>query len=91
MKLSLLAIAVALSLPATMTLAQEVNVADMRSGVNMLETNAAMAFQKYGIDADPMTLTLGQLGLISRLLSDPDADTEGNSVKRTLRFIATGM
>lgn len=91
MKLSVLAIAVALSLSASMTLAQEANVADMMSGMNMLETNAAMAFQKYGIDADPMTLTLGQLALISRTLSDPDADSEGNSKKRTIQFIATGM
>jgi hypothetical protein len=88
MKLSVLAIAVALSLPASMSIAQEVTVADMMSGMNMLETNAAMAFQKYGIDADPMNLTLGQLALISRTLNDPDADTEGNSVKRTLAFIA---
>jgi hypothetical protein len=88
MKLSALAIAVALSLPASMSLAQEANVADMMSGLSMLETNAAMAFQKYGIDADPMNLTLGQLALISRTLTDPDADTEGNSKKRTIAFIA---
>jgi hypothetical protein len=87
MKLSALAIAVALALPAPLALAQEASTADMMNGVNMLETNAAMAFAKYGIDADPMTLSLGQLALIARVLTDPDADTGGNDRKATIRFI----
>jgi hypothetical protein len=88
MKLTVLAIAVALSLPASMSIAQEANVDEMMSGLNMLETNAAMAFAKYGIDADPMDLTVGQLSLIARALSDPDGDTGGESKKRTIKFIA---
>lgn len=88
MKLSVLAIAVALSLPASLALAQDADPAEMMKGANMLQTQATMAFKKYGIDTDPMTLSLGQLVLISRALSDPNQDTDGNSAEATIKFIA---
>jgi hypothetical protein len=91
MKLTSLALAVALSLPAGSVLAQEANVADMMAGWTMLETNAQMALTKYGIEANAMNLTLGQLALISRVLTDPDSDTGGNSRKATIEFIVGRM
>ncbi len=87
MKLTALVLAAALSLPAAASFAQEANPADMMTSMNMLATNAQMALDKYGIKTNAMNLSLGQLALISRVLTDPDADTMGNSRKSTIEFI----
>jgi hypothetical protein len=87
MKIIPLALAAALSFSASLALAQTYNAADMKNGLSMIETNAAMAFKEYGIDADPMKLSLGQLGQISALLVDPEQSSGGNSVKAALEAI----
>jgi hypothetical protein len=90
-KLTSIVLAAALSLPAGAALAQEANVADMMAGLSMLEANTQMALNKYGIEANVMDLSLGQLALIGRVLTDPDADTDGNSRKATIAFIVGRM
>ena len=87
MKIIPLALAAALSFAASMALAQTYNAADMKNGLSMIENSAGNAFKEYGIDADPMTLTLSQLGQISVLLADPDKSSGGNSVKAALEAI----
>jgi hypothetical protein len=72
-----------------MTPAPNFCVADMRSGMEILETKAAMAFRKNGIDADPMTP--GQPGMVLRAMNEPDAHMAGNAVVRTLQCLGTGM
>jgi hypothetical protein len=82
-----LALAAALSFSASMALSQTYNAADMQAGLTMIQTNAANAFKEYGIDADPMALSMGQLAQIVTLLVDPDSSSGGNSVKSALEAI----
>lgn len=59
-------LALALFAP-TLTSAQGFD--DMQQGLTMLESAADRALERYGIDADPQALTIGQLGAIHGLLS----------------------
>lgn len=81
MRIIPLSVAFALALPASMAFAQTFDTAGMSAGLSMIELNAANAFEKYHVDADPRTLTLRQLGEIVNLLSDPDFDQGGVSGK----------
>lgn len=87
MKLIPLAAVLALSLSATMSLAQEANPADMMSGMTMIQSNAEMAFNQYGIKADVNMLTLGQLAAIAGILTDPQKDSGGKSAKMSIEAI----
>lgn len=87
MKILPLALTAILSFSASMALSQTYNAADMQSGLSMIETNAANAFKEYGIDADPMALSVGQLAQIVTLLVDPENSSGGNSVKSALEAI----
>ena len=84
MKILPMALAAALSFSASMTLAEDFNAADMKSGLTMLETNAAGALKQYGVEGNAMDLTLAQLALISYILTDPDSDSGGSTVKSKL-------
>lgn len=59
----------------------------MMAGFSMLQSNAQVALNRYGIQAEAQNLTLGPLGLIGRVLNDPDGDRGGNSRKSTIKFI----
>lgn len=87
MKVIPLVTALALSLAASMSLAQDANTADMMSGMTMIQTNTEMAFNKYGIKADVNTLTLGQLAAIAGVLTDPQKDSGGKSAKMSIEAI----
>lgn len=87
MKIIPLALAAALSLSASMALAQDYNANEMESGLSMIQNNAANAFKKYGIDADPMALSMGQLAQIVGILADPDKDSGGSSAKASIEAI----
>jgi hypothetical protein len=87
MKIIPLALAAALSFSASMALAQDYNATDMQSGLSMIQTNAANAFTKYGIDADPMALSMGQLAQIVGILADPEKNSGGESAKAAIEAV----
>lgn len=87
MRLKILATAVALALSTTMGFAQDdAMMMEMSQGLTMLETSAAAAFKKYGIEADVMSLTLNQLAEISGAMnaSNNDADMKA-AIEAALR------
>lgn len=61
-------IGLALALTTVGSFAFAFDTKDMHSGMNMLETTAKQAFSEFGIDADPMALTLKQLAQIAAAL-----------------------
>jgi hypothetical protein len=74
MRLKILATVLALS--ATMAYAEGDMMKNMSEGLTMLESSAAEAFKKYGIDADPMALTLNQLAEISGAMTGSNNDAD---------------
>lgn len=81
MKLTKIALAFAVMLPASYALAQDYDAAGMAEGLTMLELNVNNAFQRYEIDADPTSLSLAQLAEIVGILNDPNANSGGTSAK----------
>lgn len=51
-------------------------VDDMGAGLTMLESTAKAAFVEYGVEGDPMLLTLAQLAEIHALLSNKGQENE---------------
>ncbi|TYB90308.1 hypothetical protein [Oceaniovalibus sp. ACAM 378] len=84
MKISKLALALVVMMPATAALAQDYDAAGMQAGLTMIETNVGNAFQTYNIDADPTTLTLAQLVEIVGILNDPGKSSGGESAKASI-------
>ncbi|NCO21273.1 MAG: hypothetical protein GW905_04515 [Rhodobacterales bacterium] len=84
MKLTKLAIAFAVMLPASAALAQTYDAAGMQAGLTMIQTNVDNAFQEYNIDADPTTLSLSQLVEIVTVLNDPDNNSGGKTPKASI-------
>jgi hypothetical protein len=85
MRLTILATALALT--TSMAFAQDdAMMKQMSDGLTMLESSAAEAFKKYGIDADVMALTLNQLAEISGAMtaSNNDADMKA-AIEAALR------
>ena len=78
MKISKLALALVVLMPASAALAQEYNAPQMQEGLTMIQTNAEQAFKQYGIDADPKELSLAQLAEIIGVLSQSGKDGGGN-------------
>ncbi len=84
MRIASLVMAIAMALPVTMAVAQDMDPAAMAEDLTMIEQNAASAFSEYGIEADPMALTLAQLSEIVAILNDPDANSGGKSAKMSI-------
>jgi hypothetical protein len=75
MRSTILAALVALS--ATSAFAQEKEMAaEMASGLSMLETSAGRALKQYGLEADIMTLSLGQIAEIQAVLNQDASDSD---------------
>ncbi|MGL4237330.1 hypothetical protein [Tabrizicola sp.] len=75
MRSTILAAIVALS--ATMAFAQEKDMMEeMSMGLTMLEASAKTVLQQYGLEADVMSLTLGQLAAIQGALTGSNNDAE---------------
>lgn len=87
MKILKAALICSLLLPAAGAFAQEVDAPEMLKGLSMIQTNAQNAFLKYGIDANPEDLSLGQLGAIVGILGDPEKDSGGNSAKASIEAL----
>lgn len=51
-------------------------VDDMGAGLTMLESTAKAAFTQYGVEGDPMLLSLGQLAEIHALLVNKGQESE---------------
>jgi hypothetical protein len=51
-------------------------VDDMGAGLTMLESTAKAAFVEYGVEGDPMQLSLAQLAEIHALLVNKGQDNE---------------
>lgn len=71
-----LAVATAAALAPGLAAAQSMD--EMRQGLSMLETNAAMIIDRHGIDVDPMSLSLSQIAQILRA-----AENEGDMGRLT--------
>jgi hypothetical protein len=50
--------------------------AEMAEGLTMLETSAVRALKQYGLEADIMTLSLGQIAEIQSVLSQEASDSD---------------
>lgn len=81
MKLTQLALAAALILPATYAAAHEVDTMRMTDGLSMIERNVAGILEDNDIDVDPRSLTLAQLVEIAYIVDGPDAGSGGTSVR----------
>ena len=79
--------ALVLILAAGTATAQAYDVSDMHQGRTMLEQQITNAFVEYGIDVDLMTLSLAQIAQIEGILSEPERDGGGNSVKSAVEAI----
>lgn len=63
------------------------DASDMHMGRTMLEQQIKNAFVEYNIDVDLTTLSLAQIAQIEGILSDPERDAGGNSVKSAVEAI----
>jgi hypothetical protein len=70
-----LALGFILALSSSMAFAEGM-VDDMGAGLTMLESTAKAAFVQYGVDGDPMLLSLAQLSEIHALLVNKGQDNE---------------
>lgn len=80
-------LAAILSLSATVGFAQDSKMMEeMSAGLTMLESSATALLQQYGLEADVMSLSLGQLAEIQGVLtgSNNDADKKAG-VEAALR------
>lgn len=69
-------IAMMLALTTTVAIAESHDMAAMGEGVSMLETSVANLLKKYGLEADVMTLSLGQLAEISSMVTSSNNDAD---------------
>lgn len=88
MKKTVLALAAILAMSGTSVMAED-GVTDIEAkggemSFTMLELTLKHAFAKYGVDADPMALSMTQVHTIIGILSDKDRDSDGNSAKRSI-------
>jgi hypothetical protein len=85
MRLTILAAIMALS--ATVAAAQDKDMMEeMSQGLSMLESSAAQVLQQYGLEADVMSLSLGQLAEIQGVLTGSNTDAEKkNGIEAALR------
>jgi hypothetical protein len=76
MRLKMLATVLALS--TTMAYAQDdaAMMEEMSAGISMLESSAAAALKKYGLEADVMSLTLSQLAEINGAMADSNNEAD---------------
>lgn len=70
-----LILGLALALSTTSAFAEGM-VDDMGAGLTMLESTAKAAFIEYGVEGDPMLLSLAQLAEIHALLVNKGQDNE---------------
>lgn len=79
--------AAALILAATTSIAaaQEDMMQGMSEGLTMLEASVAQAFERYRIDVDPRSLSLGQIAVIRSIIIS--SDNEGQ-IKGRIEAIA---
>ena len=70
-----LALAFILALSSSMAFAEGM-VDDMGAGLTMLASTAKAAFVQYGVEGDPMLLSLAQLSEIHALLVNKGQDNE---------------
>jgi len=69
-------IAILLALSTTAAIAESHDPAMMSEGLTMLESSTANLLKKYGLEADVMSLSLGQLAEIAGMVTSSNTDAE---------------
>ena len=79
MKRFFFAAALATLLPTSFAMAQDMDSKAMMSNLTMIQSNVGAALTKYGVDADPSTLTVAQLSVIVGLLNEANSGSMSNN------------